>query len=135
MFLLLLLVTLSIAALVSFLAARAFDGSVMRILDRLVGGDLAPAWARYMRFAILVVGISGGVRIYQMERYLESSDRRGPHMPPPVLDTNRWVLEVYGTLIGTLQNIAWVLLVFFLVALLAWGVMRGLEMREKKSSA
>lgn len=131
MFLLLLLVTLGIAALVSYLAARAFDGSVLRILDRLVGSDLAPAWARYMRFAILVTGISGGVRIYQLERYLEGSDMRGPDMPPPVLDTNRWVLEVYGTLIGTLQSIAWILLVFFLVALLAWVVVRGLEARQK----
>jgi len=36
--------------------------------------------------------------------------------------------------VTSVQSIAWILLVFFLVALLAWVVMRGLEMREKKPS-
>jgi hypothetical protein len=35
---------------------------------------------------------------------------------------DRWVLEVYRPVIGTLQSVAWMLLVFFLLALLAYVV-------------
>jgi hypothetical protein len=42
------------------------------------------------------------------------------------------VIEVYKTLIGTLQSVAWMLLVFFLFALLAYVVVRGFELRRSK---
>ena len=45
------------------------------------------------------------------------------------LTTERWVLEVYRTLIGTLQTTAWMLLVFFLFALIAYVVVRIGERR------
>ncbi|WP_448671009.1 hypothetical protein [Pseudoxanthomonas mexicana] len=38
------------------------------------------------------------------------------------LTTERWVLEVYRTIIETLQGIAWMLLAFFAAALLAYVV-------------
>jgi hypothetical protein len=47
-----------------------------------------------------------------------------------VLDADRWTLEVYRTIIGTLQSIAWMLLVFFVAALIAYVVMRGFELRR-----
>jgi hypothetical protein len=128
MFLTLLLVTLGLAAATSYAIARAFDGPVRKILARLVSEELAPAWARYVRFAILVVGVSGGVRIYSLERYVTS---RFPDQPIEVLNADRWVLEVYGTLIGTLQGVAWMLLVFFLVALIAYVLVRGFELRRE----
>jgi predicted PurR-regulated permease PerM len=130
-FIVLLVVTLLIAAGLAYVVARAFDRPIRRIFDRLVGEELAPAWARYVRFAVLVVGISGGVRIYALERYLDAPPDGGS---PRVLDMNRWVLEVYGTIIGTLQSIAWVLLVVFLVALVAYVVMRGGELRSRRRS-
>jgi hypothetical protein len=129
MFIMLLAVTLAIAAGLSYVVARAFDGPIRRIFERLVGEALAPAWARYVRFAVLVVGISGGVRVHALERYLDTPPDGGAAR---VLDTNRWVLEVYGTVIGTLQSIAWMLLVVFLVALVAYVVMRGGELRSRR---
>ncbi|HCL28536.1 MAG TPA: hypothetical protein DIC52_08885 [Candidatus Latescibacteria bacterium] len=45
------------------------------------------------------------------------------------LTTERWILEVYRTLIGTLQSIAWMLLVFFVFALIAYVVVRIGERR------
>jgi len=130
MFLTLLLGTLAVAILTAWGVARAFESSVARILDRLVGADLASAWTRYLRFAILVVGISGGVRIYQLERYIqpqEGPEFRGDAL---VLDANRWALELYGTLIGTLVSVAWLLLLFFLVSLVAFVISKGLELRR-----
>jgi hypothetical protein len=48
-----------------------------------------------------------------------------------VLNLDRWVFELYRTFIGTLQSIAWLLLVFFVFALIAYVVLRGLEMRGR----
>jgi hypothetical protein len=127
MFLLLLLVTFLIAALVSLLLARLFDKPLRQILQRLIPEDISRAWHRYVIFAIYVVGISGGVRVWSLEQYISP---RGPDMPSLVLNGDRWTLEVYRTVIGTLQSVAWMLLVFFVFSLVAYVVVRGLELRR-----
>ncbi|HEY7567584.1 MAG TPA: hypothetical protein VH762_08425 [Gemmatimonadaceae bacterium] len=129
MFLTLLLVTFVIAALVSFIVARLFDRPLRQILGRLVAEDLSAAWHRYIVFAIYVVGISGGVRVWSLEQYILPRDRNSPALE---LTPERWTLEVYRTVIGTLQSVAWMLLVFFVFALIAYVVVRGLEMRHAK---
>ena len=130
MFLTLLLVTFLIAALTSILVARLFDRPLREILARLIPEDLGRAWHRYLVFAIYVVGISGGVRIWSLEQYILP---RAQDAPPLVLDSDRWTLEVYRTVIGTLQSLAWMLLVFFVSALIAYVVLRGLESRSGRS--
>ncbi len=54
----------------SFLVARLFERPIRQILGRLVPDDLTSAWHRYLTFAIYVVGISGGVRIWSLEQYI-----------------------------------------------------------------
>jgi len=129
MFLTLLLITFSIAAAVSFAVARLFDHPIAAILERLVSSELSSAWQRYLRFAIFVVGISGGVRIFELEKYITA---RSPNDDPIILNADRWTLEVYRTVIQTLQSVAWMLLVFFLFALVAYVVLRGFELRQGK---
>jgi hypothetical protein len=51
---------------------------------------------------------------------------------PLTLNADRWTLEVYRTVIGTLQSVAWMLLVFFAFALIAYVVVRGLELRHAR---
>jgi hypothetical protein len=46
-----------------------------------------------------------------------------------VLNAERWAFEVYHTIISTLQSIAWMLLVFFVFALIAYVIVRGMEMK------
>ena len=93
MFLTLLFVTLVLSALVSLLAARAFAQPLQRILLRLIADDIFLAWQRYMQFAIFVVGISSGVRIYDLERYISpmAGDKEAVIL---TLTTERWVLEL-----------------------------------------
>jgi hypothetical protein len=129
MFLTLLLVTFVIAALVSFAVVRLFDRPLRQILGRLVAEDLSEAWHRYIVFAIYVVGISGGVRVWSLEQYILPRERDAA---PLVLTPERWTLEVYRTIIGTLQSAAWMLLVFFVFALIAYVVVRGLELRNAR---
>lgn len=129
MFLTLLLVTFAVALLVSFIVARLFSASVRRILDRVVSPDLAGAWHRYLIFALYVVGVSGGVRMYSLEQYINPRD---PKAPALVLNGDRWTLEVYRTVIETLQSTAWMLLVAFVFLLLAYVVARGMELRAAR---
>lgn len=130
MFYTLLLVTFGIALGVSFLVARFFERPIGSILDRIVADDVSRGWQRYLTFAIYVVGVSGGVRLYELERYIADPSFRAPDQPPPVLTGERWVLEVYRTVIETLQSLAWMLLVFFLVALVAYVIVRAFELKR-----
>jgi hypothetical protein len=124
MFITLLIVTFLIAATVALVVARWFSSPINRILAQIVDREIAFAWTMYLRFAILVVGISSGVRVFQLERYI-SPPTFGPENTEILqLNRDRWVLEIYRTIIGTLQGIAWVLLVFFVVALLALVIAR-----------
>jgi ABC-type xylose transport system permease subunit len=132
MFLTLLLVTFLIAAGVSMAVARSFDQPIRRILSHIVVEDITYVWSRYISFAILVVGISSGVRIYELERYITpmgSPDR----YDALVLTRDRWVLEIYRTVIGSLRGIAWMLLVFFVVTLIAYVMVRVFESRRTPS--
>jgi hypothetical protein len=127
MFLTLLGVTFVIAVICSAIAAQLFDKSIRAILDRVVAEELSGAWHRYVKFAIYVVGISGGVRIWDLEKYITP---RTKDQAVIVLNGDRWVLEVYRTIIGTLQSVAWMLLLFFAVALIAFVIVKTLEARR-----
>jgi hypothetical protein len=120
-FITLLAVTFLIALIVTFIVARVFQGSIGAILERIFGDKISTAWQRYVTFAIYVVGISGGVRIWDLEKYISP---HGPGEPQLVLNRDRWVLEVYRTIIETLQSTAWLLLVFFLITLIAYSIVR-----------
>lgn len=126
MFVTLLLITFIIAAATSTVIALLFSKPVKKILGRLVTEELASTWQRYLLFAIYVVGISGGVRVWDIEKYI-TPDKEGKLL---TLNSDRWVIEVYKTVIGTLQSVAWMLLIFFLFALIAYVVVRGLELRR-----
>jgi ABC-type transport system involved in multi-copper enzyme maturation permease subunit len=127
MFIVLLAVTFAIAVIVSFLVVRLFRESIATILDRIVAEDISGAWWRYLTFAIFVVGVSGGVRVWDLEKYITPRPEEAEAI---LLNAERWTLEVYRTVIGTLQSIAWMLLVFFVFALIAYVIVRGLEARR-----
>lgn len=142
MFLTLLFVTFAVALGTAALLARVFRDPVEQILSRIIADDISSAWRKYITFAIYVTGVSGGVRIWDLEQYITPRAPRGVIDPRAVIDgakaapeilaltTERWVLEVYRTLIGTLQSVAWMLLVFFLFALIAYVIVRVSERRN-----
>jgi hypothetical protein len=131
MFITLLIVTFRIALATSLLVVWLFRTPVQTILDRVVSDTLSGAWHRYLSFAVVVVSVSGGVRIWQLEKYITA---RANDTAPILLNSDRWVLEVYRTLIGTLQSAAGVLLVFFAFALIAFVITRGFELRRGEGS-
>lgn len=132
MFITLLAVTFIIALVVAAIVVRIFNKPIEAILHRIIPDEISTAWARYLTFAIYVVGISGGVRVWELERYITKQFRNEEILE---LTTERWVLEVYRTIIGTLQSAAWLLLVFFIFALIAYVIVRVFELRKPKTEA
>jgi len=122
MFITLLAVTFVISLFVSFLVVKIFNRPLVSILGKIIDDEISTAWVKYLKYAIYVVGISTGVRVWQLKQYIEPtiSDKA----PTVALDINHWVLEVYQTIIGTLQGIAWLLLVFFVFAMIAYVIVR-----------
>ncbi len=126
MFILLLVITLLISLGISFGVMLAFSKPLNAILHRIIADEISAAWLKYLKFAILVVGVSAGVRVREFEKYISPSqwdkDARVVEFT-----TQRWVLELYQTAIETLQGIAWMLLVFFMFALVAYVIVRIAE--------
>ena len=132
MFIMLLLVTFFLAFAVSSLVAKLFANPLESILNRIIDDPISIAWVRYMKFAILVVGVSAGVRIHELEKYITPPQYNDKLKIVP-LNMERWILEVYRTIIESLQGIAWMLLVFFVAALIAYVVVRLGELKRHKN--
>lgn len=124
MFYLLLFVTFLIAAITSFFVERFFKKPIGSILDKIIKDEIHLAWKKYMQFAIYVVGISGGIKIWEIEKYLRTNEEG---FKVPILNNERWTLEVFRTLIETLQSLAWMLLLFFMFSLIAYIFVRFFE--------
>jgi hypothetical protein len=127
MFMLLLLLTFSLALALSALVMRTFTAPIGSILKRIIADDISTAWLKYLKFAILVVGTSAGVRIRELEKY--AAPLRSDSMKLTDFTVDRWVIEILRTAIETLQGIVWMLLVFFLFALIAYVIVRIAELK------
>ncbi len=128
MFFSLLLMTFLISIVVCNVCVLIFSKPLRMILQRLINEDIYTAWLRYIKFAIYIVGISAGVRINSIEQYINPSQYLENSKVIP-LNYSRLFLEVYRTVIGSLSGIAWLLLIFFVFALLAYVVVKAFEMR------
>jgi hypothetical protein len=124
----LLCITFGAAFLTCAILSQVFKKPVKQILNRLINEDISVAWAKYMTFAIFVTGISGGVRVWELERYVFP---QGEDKVIMELTGERLFLELYRTIIGTLQSVAWMLLVFFVVALVAFVIVKGRELKHE----
>lgn len=130
MFATLLVITFLVATATSAGVAIVFYRPVSKILGRLVSDELAPTWRRYILFAVMVIGIAGGVRVWDLEKYI-TPDKNDKLL---ALTSQRWGLEIYETIIGSLQAVTWMLLIFFVFTLLAYAVIRGFELRKSANS-
>ncbi len=133
MFITLLATTFVISFVVSTIVVLIFTRPLDGILNRIVSDQISTAWSKYLKFAIYVTGVSSGVRIWELEKYITRQQYTGSDIVQ--LTTERWVLEIYRTIIGTLQGIAWMLLVFFVFALVAYTIVRVFELKSKRISS
>ena len=135
MFYYLIISTFALALLVSFIVMRLFSSSINAILARIIHDPIHEAWAKYTKFAGMVVGTSSGIRIYDMEKYITPLTYAENDKKIVIeLTQERWVLEIYRTIIETLQGLAWMMLVFFMVAFIAYVIVRWSEIKYAAKS-
>ncbi|AKJ64648.1 hypothetical protein [Kiritimatiella glycovorans] len=123
-------ITFLISFAVCFVVVRMFRTPIESILHRIIADTISRAWAKYLRFAIYVTGISSGVNLRKIEQYVTAPQYKDAKIVE--LTSSRWVLEIYRTIIQTLQGIAWMLLVFFVFALIAFVIVRVFELARRQ---
>lgn len=133
MFLFLIFGTFAAAFGVSFAVMWLFTKPIDSVLQRIIADEISSAWLKYMKFAILVVGVASGVQLHELERYLTPTLGGREIQGATSLSFDRWFFELYRAAIETLQGIAWMLLVFFVFALIAYVIVRLGEMRNEQS--
>ena len=131
MFITLLAVTLGVSLLTAGTVVMFFRRPIRQILERIIGEGIADSWQKFLTFALFVVGASAGAQIWKLEQYLQPqpSGPDGKSSRILTLDGPAIALEIYRTIIQVLQGMAWALLVFFVVALIAFVIVKRNEPR------
>src|SRR3989344_8571416 len=131
MFFALILGTFALAVATSFVVERAMRKPVSEILGKIVG-DLADAWQQYASLGIYVMGISYGAPVSRLREYIRVDSEFLKREP---LDMPHMMLNMYETVIETLQGVTTLLLAFFVFTMIAYVILRALEVRAEKKRA
>jgi len=127
-FILLLILSLVISIVASLLVIMFFRKPVDKIFARVIGEEIASAWRKFLMFALFVVGVSSGVNIWRLEKFIEPVAEGAEQIH---LSAERWGLEIFWSVMGTLGGLAWALLVFFVVALIAFVIVKRGEAKAR----
>ncbi|MDE0041638.1 MAG: hypothetical protein OXT74_06360 [Candidatus Poribacteria bacterium] len=129
MFLGFLLVPLIVTAIVSFCVVKVFEKPIAAILSRIIKDEVSRFFIKYVKLATYLVGISRGVRIFQLYEDVRklTTDNQ---------DYDRiellWMSGIYGTIIGTLEAIVHIYLWLFLLLSLLYIMVKVLESLEAR---
>ena len=125
------LVALALSATIAWISKEAIDAILRRFV---VDPVVRAGFEKYIRFAIVVVGISGGTRVKPLQEYIAAADYNKPAMLA-ALTQEFWALELYRTVIGALEGVAGLLLICIFLALIAPAVLRMLKIEPVKPVA
>src|SRR5215470_7953374 len=117
------LASFAVAVGISGLLAWLFKIPVENLLRYLVERDVAEAWTKYAFFLLLVVGVASRTRIRLLEEYLAAPVWNQTAIQGQMTQAF-WVLEMYRTLIGAVEGIAWMLVLLALMGVGAYFVLR-----------
>ena len=134
MFVVLFLVTFLLAFGISSGVAWAGKEPIEGILHHFFSVNVTAAMSKYLRLAIVLIGVSSGARIRILEEYIAASSANKLQMTD-ALTQEYWVLELYRTSIATLEGILWLLLLFSLIVFAAYWIMRKSEIKQQDLSA
>jgi hypothetical protein len=121
---------LALSITVAWISREAIDSILRRFVTDFA---VRTGFEKYIRFAIVVVGISGGTRVRVLQEFLAASDLNKAAMAAQ-LTQEFWVMEIYRTILGTLEGIATLLLVCIFLALIAPVVVRMLKLEPAKTN-
>lgn len=119
---------LGLSVTIAWISREAIDS----ILRRFVADSVVRrGFEKYLRFAIVVVGISGGSRVKPLQEYIAASDYNKAAFQA-ALTQEFWTMELYRAVMGTLQAVAGLLLICVFLALIAPAVLRMLKVEPLK---
>jgi hypothetical protein len=133
MFVVLFLVTFVLAVAISSGVAWAGKEPIEGILHHFFTVNVTAAMSKYLRLAIVLVGVSSGARIRVLEEYIAASPGNKIEMTD-ALTQEFWVVELYRTSIATLEGILWLLLLFSLIVFGAYWLMRKIKSKQQPAS-
>jgi hypothetical protein len=133
MFVVLFLVTFLVAFGISSGVAWAGKEPIEGILHHFFSLNVTAAMSKYLRLAIVLIGVSSGARIRILEEYINASAATKLQMRD-ALTQEFWVVELYRTAIATVEGILWLLLLFSLVVFAAFWIMRKSEPNREQAS-
>ncbi|HXY26097.1 MAG TPA: hypothetical protein VEI73_15680 [Candidatus Acidoferrum sp.] len=140
MFVILFLASFVLALALSLFIAYISRDAIDSILRRFVGDDAVRAgFEKYIRFGIVVVGIMGGTRVRALQEYIASASWNKTALEA-ALTQEVWVMEMYRTIVGTLEGLVLLLLICILLAFIVPAVNRMLkgapqEIRESQKKS
>ena len=85
------------------------------------------SWEKFIIFALFVVGISSTVNPHRLEKYVL---KRHTDQIITELSPDAWFLEIYQTILTVLSSLSVALMSFFIIALIAFTIVRGLELKK-----
>lgn len=125
------LLALVLSVTIAWLSREAID----TILRRFVAGSVVRrGFEKYIRFAIVVVGISGGTQVKPLQEFISASQYNKAALQA-ALTQEFWAMELYRTVMGTLEGTAGLLLICIFLALIAPAVLRMLKVEPLKPAA
>jgi hypothetical protein len=119
---------LVLSATIAWLSREALDTILRRFV---VDPVVRSGFEKYIRFAIVVVGISSGTRVKPLQEYISAAEWNKPALQA-ALTQEFWTLELYRTVMGTLEGVAGLLLLCIFLALMAPAVLRMLKVEPPK---
>jgi hypothetical protein len=123
MFVVLFLVTFVLAFGISSGVAWAGKEPIEGLLHHFFSPNVTAAMSKYLRLAVVLIGVSSGARIRVLEEYIAASSANKIAMTD-ALTQEFWVVELYRTITASLEGILWLLLLFSLVVFVAYWMMR-----------
>ena len=133
MFIVLFLATFLLAFGISSGVAWAGKEPIEGILHHFFPPNVTLAMSKYLRLAIVLIGVSSGARIRFLEEFIAASAANKILMTD-ALTQEFWVVELYRTSITTLEGILWLLLLFSLIVFMAYWIMRKAKLKQQQPS-
>ena len=129
MYVALFLVSVLLALGVSFGIAWLSKELIAGLLNRFLARGVAAAAVKYLRFAMILVGVSSGARVRLLEDFIGAPAYNKDAMLA-ALTQEVWVVAMYHTVVDTLLGLAWFfILLAFLIPFTIW-IIRRMDMPE-----
>jgi len=123
------LLALGLSLTIAWISREAIESILRRFVTDFVTRS---GFEKYIRFAIVVVGISGGTRVRALQEYISAASYNKAAMEK-ALTQEVWVMEMYRTILGTLESVVFLLLFCIFLALIAPVVVRMFKAEPPKT--